>query len=163
MTKMMSLYTNRWRECINKTESISGRGRNNLRNYCTFKTEYIAEHYCKILLAPKHRSSLGKFRCGVAPIRIETGSYEHLVGYERLCQLCNLKAVESEVHVLMHCNRYAILRQPLLDRDYTVNPNVINLNDTAKLCFDLTDPNMCRISANACFNILNSRMFYLCK
>jgi len=83
-----------------------------------------------------------------------------LVENERLGQLCNLNAVESEVHVLMHCNR---LRQPLLDRAYTVNPNVINLNNTDKLCFDLTDTNMCRISAKTCFNFLNSRMFYLCK
>ena len=63
--KMMSLYTNRWRECIDKTDSISDRGRNKWRNYCKIKTEYIAEHYCKILLAPKHRSSLSKFRCGL--------------------------------------------------------------------------------------------------
>ena len=69
----MSLYTNRWREYINKTESISCRGRNKLRNYCTFKTEYIAEHYCKMLLAPKHRSALSKFRCGVASIRKQGG------------------------------------------------------------------------------------------
>jgi len=53
-----------------------------------------------------------------------------LVENERLCQLCNLNAVESEVHVLMHCNQYAVLRQPLLDRAYTVNPNVNTLNDT---------------------------------
>ena len=61
--------------------------------------------------------------------------------------VCTLNAIESEVHVLMHYNQYAILRQPLLDRAYTVNPNVINLNDTDKLCFVLTDSNMCRISA----------------
>ena len=67
-----------------------------------------------------------------------------MVENERLGQLCNLNAVKSEVHVLMHCNR---LRQPLLDRAYTVNPNVINLNNTDKLCFYLTDTNMCRISA----------------
>ena len=86
-----------------------------------------------------------------------------MVEKERLCQLCNLDAVESEVHVLMHYTQYAVLRQPLLDRDYTVNPSFINLNDTDKLCFVLTDLNMCRISAKTCFNILNSRMFYLCK
>ena len=86
----MSLHTNRWRECINKTASISGRGRNKLRNSGKFKTEYIAEHYCKILLAPKHRSSFSKFTCGVAPIRIETGMYENLVENERLCQFVPL-------------------------------------------------------------------------
>jgi len=48
-----------------------------------------------------------------------------LVENERLCQLCNLKAVESGVHVLMHCNQYTVLRQPLLDRDCTGHPNLI--------------------------------------
>ena len=42
--KMMSLYTNRWREYINKTESISCRGRNKLRNYCKLKR--IEDHLC---------------------------------------------------------------------------------------------------------------------
>ena len=86
-----------------------------------------------------------------------------MVEIERLYQLFDLNAVESEVHVLMHCNRYALLRQPLLDRAYTVNPNFNSLNDTDKLCFVLTDPNMCRISAKTCFNISNSRFYYLCK
>ena len=34
---MKSLYIKRWRECINKTERISCRGRNKLRDYCKFK------------------------------------------------------------------------------------------------------------------------------
>ena len=57
---------------------------------------------------------------------------EHLVENERLCQLCYLNAVESEVYVLMHCNQYTVLRQPLLD---------MLLNDTDNLCFVLIDPN----------------------
>jgi len=52
--KMMSLYTYRLRACIIKTESISGRCRNKLWNYCKCNTEYKVEHYCKIILALKH-------------------------------------------------------------------------------------------------------------
>ena len=37
--EMMSLYTNRLRGCIDKTECISGRGKTKLLNYCKFKTE----------------------------------------------------------------------------------------------------------------------------
>ena len=63
-----------------------------------------------------------------------------------------------KIKIVMHCNQYAVLRQPLLDRADTVNPNLDSLIDTDKLCFVLIDHNMCRISANICFNILNSRM-----
>ena len=74
--KMMSLYTYRLRACIIKTESISGRCRNKLWNYCKCNTEYKVEHYCKIILALKHWSALSAFMYGVASIRIETGRYE---------------------------------------------------------------------------------------
>jgi len=59
---------------------------------------YKAEYYCKVKLALKHRSALSKCRCGVAPIRIETGRYTNLVETECLRQLCNLNAVESKVY-----------------------------------------------------------------
>ena len=56
----------------------SGRGRNKLRLYKTFKQNYIAEN----------------FRCGVAPIRIETGRYEGLLEespYVRLVMFSEMK------------------------------------------------------------------------
>ena len=83
-----------------------------------------------------------------------------MVENERLCQLCNLNAVESEVQVPMPCYQYAILRQPLLDRDCTVYLSSNSFNDADKLCFVLTDHTMCRISAKTFFNILYSRTFY---
>ena len=46
--------------------------------YKLFKTQFAVEKYCKIILPPRHRAAFSKFRCGVAPLRIETGRYEGL-------------------------------------------------------------------------------------
>ena len=59
-----------WLARINSNVGPSGRGRNKLRLYKTFKQNYVAENYCKFILPVSHRSAFSKFRCGVAPIRI---------------------------------------------------------------------------------------------
>jgi len=38
--------------------------------------------------------------------------YDNLVEYQRLCQLCYLNAVESEVHILIHYNQYTVNDNP---------------------------------------------------
>jgi hypothetical protein len=43
-----------------------------------------------------------KFRCGVAPLRVETGRYERKAVHERTCLYC-INYVEDEFHVLMLC------------------------------------------------------------
>ncbi len=48
------------------------------------------------------------FRCGVAPIRLETGQYENLPEEQRLCPMCDSQAIESEIHVLIKCNLYIL-------------------------------------------------------
>ena len=58
-----------------------------LRSYKLFKSQYESESYITENLPVQHRSALAKFRCGVAPIRIETGRYERLALNERLCLL----------------------------------------------------------------------------
>ena len=45
----------------------------NIRTYILMKREYKAEYYSLLRLPLKHRSAVGTFCCGVAPIRIETG------------------------------------------------------------------------------------------
>ena len=72
--------------------------------YCTSKQVFCVEKYCLIIMPPKHRTALSKFRCGIAR-RIETGRYENLKENERVCPFCD--CIEDEVHVLLYCNLYA--------------------------------------------------------
>ena len=75
------------------------RGNNKLRTYCQFKSVYQVEQYCKVILPLRHRAAFAKFRCGVAPLRIETGRFENIPLDERNCLFCNV--IESESHALL--------------------------------------------------------------
>jgi len=68
----MSNFVSDWLLSINCPTGPSKRGMNKLRTYCTFKSEYCSENYCKIILPLRHCAAFAKFRCGVAPLRIET-------------------------------------------------------------------------------------------
>ena len=48
------------------------------RTYRLFKQTYDVEKYCLLILPPCHRSAFCKFRCGVAPTRIETARNENM-------------------------------------------------------------------------------------
>ena len=67
----------------------SRRGGNKLRKYALFKTVFEAEMYCKKLLPLCHRAAFAKFRCGVAPLPIETGRFENKPLEERKCPFCD--------------------------------------------------------------------------
>ena len=62
-----------------------------------------------------HRAAFSKFRCGVAPIRVEIGRYERLALEDRHCFNCS-NQVEDEEHVLLHCPIYQEIRQTLFDK-----------------------------------------------
>ena len=95
---MLYIFIEEWKIAISRVESKSIKGRNKLQNYSLYKTSFYVEPYCQLILPPKHRSSLSKFRCGVAPIIIETGRYENICINDRKCPYCD--DIETEIHVL---------------------------------------------------------------
>ena len=107
---MLNVFKTDWLNKINASNGPSGRGGNKLRTYCTFKQDYGVEEYCKCIMPKNHRSALCKFRCGVAPLRIETGRYEGLPIDRRICPCCNINVIENENHVLLECSLYNDLR-----------------------------------------------------
>ena len=96
----MNMHILEWQTQINRESSRSGIRRSQLRTYKLFKTDYVVEDYCKMFIPISHRSAFSKFRCGVAPIRIETGRFEKLEVSQRLCPFYNF--VEDEIHVILH-------------------------------------------------------------
>ncbi len=46
---------------------------------------------------------MAKMRCRVAPICLETGRYEGLTEQERICPVCDMDEIESEIHVMIFC------------------------------------------------------------
>jgi hypothetical protein len=49
---------------------------NKLRTYKLFKHDFCAEPYLEYRMPLNYRSAYAKFRCGVAPLTVETGKYE---------------------------------------------------------------------------------------
>ena len=91
-------FTRNWFGAINSNAGNRvGLGGNKLRTYKLFKETYDMEPYVysQILQRP-YRSALAKFRCGVAPLKIETGRYSSLPVIERTCFHCETE-VEDEI------------------------------------------------------------------
>ena len=59
----------------------------------------------------KYKSAFDKFRCGVAPLKIETEKYEGILTENRLCfnNTCHMNnCIEDEKHVLLYCSVYTL-------------------------------------------------------
>ena len=158
----MADFKEGWITSINRIDGINGRGRNKLRTYRLFKQNYDTEQYCRIIMPPSHRSAFCKFRCGVAPIRIETGRYENLVEEERKCPFCKT-VKEDESHVILSCPEYSDLRTPLMLKASEVCDEFFTLSKVDQMKVVFTHPSLIRICAKTCFNILKQRSQLLCK
>ena len=86
---LKELYDGKWHEKLVSDHAVRGReeGGNKLRTYRKFKKEYATEQYVSVINQKKYRSAYAKFRCGVAPIKIETCRYglQRVPVEQRLC------------------------------------------------------------------------------
>ena len=81
-----------------------------LRYYRSFKNEFCQEQYTVLNLKRNERSLLSQLRCGILPIRIETGRYTGENPEQRVCLFCDSGEVESEIHFLLKCEFYKAIR-----------------------------------------------------
>ena len=127
-----------------------------LRTYKLFKFSYFSEQYLLQNIPIRYRSAYAKFRCGVAPLKIETGRYERIALNERLCFNCD-SSIEDEKHVLLSCPLYGDLRQSLFIDILHQNNSFLTLSDDEKFIFLFSNENVCNSVARTCFNILLRR------
>ena len=92
--KLFSYYAESWPDKVRNTLK--------LRTYRQFKTSYETETYVKLNLLRNERSVLAQFRCGVLPLRIETGRFVGEKPEERLCRLCNDNSPEDEMQRMIY-------------------------------------------------------------
>ena len=83
-------------------------------------------------LSRSERSILAQFRCGILPLRIETGRYVGEKPEEGLCNVCQSGQIENELHFLFHCVRYNDFRKYLLSA-ITQKDLFLLLSDVEKL------------------------------
>jgi len=81
-----------------------------LKTYKLFKNTFETEIYVKLNLTKYERSMLAQFRCGILPLRIETGRYVNEPLHERICTQCDLQCIESEQLILLECSFYNSIR-----------------------------------------------------
>jgi ssDNA-specific exonuclease RecJ len=125
-----------------------------------FKEVFETEMYLSKNIPSRYRSAFAKFRCGVAPLRIETDRYENKNVNERVCFICH-DQIEDEKHVLLDCPLYADLCERLFSEVKRSNVHFIILSDDDKFiylfksteCYDMVD--------KTCFNILSRRNSFL--
>lgn len=87
-----------------------------LRTYKTFKSFFQIEPYVKMNLSKSERSMMAQFRCGILPLRIETGRYVGEPKHQRICRLCDTdNVIEDEIHFLTECCFYNDIRTELVN------------------------------------------------
>ena len=74
-----------------------------------------AEEYLLLNLNRRERSLLAQLRCGILPLRIETGRFRGEKVDDRLCTFCRSGAIEDEYHFLFNCPAYVQLREHLME------------------------------------------------
>ena len=157
---MFTDYKTEWKNKVSSNVSIAKyTGGNKLRTYKMFKHSYETEAYVKChVMSRTRRSALAKFRCGVAPLRIETGRYEMIPYEERYCFNCTNK-IESEEHVLLECPLYKDIRLELLSKIDLQHFDPLDNHE--KVCHLLSDDRIAIYSAKACQIILTERRNFL--
>ena len=134
---------------------------NQLNGLEVFKNIFQTEFYVENIMTRSHRSALAKFRCGVAPIRLETGRYEKLPVNERFCPFC-LDCIEDECHVILECPVYYDMRVPLLEAVFAIDPS-LSTRKLDLLLFILSNEVIVKLSVKTLCQILRNRcdMLYL--
>lgn len=107
-------------------------------------------------MSRQHRSAFAKFRCGVAPLRIETGRYENIPLENRVCFNCK-DLVEDETHALLICPLYNDERKHILEICLNFYPDFNMLCDSTKFNLLLESPKLIFYTASTCYSILCKR------
>ena len=110
-----------------------------------------------LIVNRRQRQAFAKFRCGVAPIRIETGRFVGESVNERVCKICNSGEIEDEEHCLIRCKTYESIRNVLFAAAEDVISNFQELCDEEKFISLMSHPELCKVVSKACHDILKMR------
>ena len=104
-----------------------------LRTYVRFKECYETESYLYKIHDRRQRSLVSQFRCGILPLKVETGRYHQIPREFRLCIFCQNNDIEDEIHFFFHCNFYATLRFEYMEKIFDIYPRFPDLDENEKL------------------------------
>ena len=120
-SKLAAVYNNEWFAQISTVKT-------KLRTNCTFKTQLNQENYVHIILDYHFVNSV----FSAHQLMIGKGRYviRRLPPENKICQICNLNAVEDEFHFIMKCSAYNYIRFTLLKQtdETLVTQNFSNMD-----------------------------------
>ena len=99
------------------------------------------EPYLLLNQSRLQRRSSAKLRLGTLPLEIETGRYSRPVTPldQRVCKMCDMNVVESELHFLVQCPLYIDQRITLFNKARHINQNFDTLNENEKMLFMMNE------------------------
>ena len=127
-----------------------------LRSFILFKKEMSPEPYIFKVINRGHRSILAQLRCGILPLRIETGRFQNIPPEFRLCLLCNQNCTEDENHFLFNCPFYEDLRQVFFTKVIAMFPN-FSMLDFGEKCNILFSENLVKETASFIYTLYKNR------
>ena len=108
------------------------------------------EIYVKQITNPIIRKGYTKFRLSNHSLNIEKGRHSNKPKELRFCPFCPT-LVETEIHFLLECNTYKLLREELIQPFINTNPSFAYHTQTKKFKF-LLSGNFSLIIAKFIFN-----------
>ena len=115
--RLYHIYYQQWYSDVHNSRRLS--------SYSLYKTDLKLESYLENVTVVKHRIALSKFRVSSHKLAIETGRYYNIPNDERLCMFCNMRAVETEYHLLLVCPYYTSLRRKYLKPYFCRWPSLV--------------------------------------
>ena len=114
-----------------------------LRTYKLFKKNFSSELYLDLHI-PKYRISLARLRTSSHHLEIERGRYTipKTPVELRLCKQCDQGVVEDEIHFVIACKKYKLLRENMFNIVNLMIPHFISMNDHEKFCMLLISQNV---------------------
>ena len=95
-----------------------------LRTYSLLKKTIGMECYLTKITNPVIRRTVAKFRLSNHRLNIETGRHKNIPKELRFCHFCK-NTVESEIHFLIECPTYKILRKEVLNGITNSKPSFV--------------------------------------
>jgi hypothetical protein len=75
---------------------------------------------------------------------------------ERVCPFCE-EFIETEMHVLLQCPLYNQIRDVIYEKAQSVDTSFYDMTDNDKFVFMFSHPDMVRMLAKSCCDILKIR------
>ena len=132
-----------------------------LGTYGIFKNEIREEPYLRIIKNVKDRISMSKFRLSNHKLMIEKGRHQNLDKTMRICPFCT--SVEDEIHFLLKCEPFRILRSELLSNVESIlnTQNLRQLDDRLLFKLLLENENISKLIAKHLRKSLDLREFLI--